>query len=167
MFIQQGKVVRFFLVDAYYVTKGSELKGHENNWEEVGLAKHQFGGFLETSEFLPADDPKTSGNVHNCTMAGCLVFSYHLLFKHMAKQNPLSEVFTARREEFCSVNCDKIGKHTLTTAAARATSSCRCKSVTQEIISYLDTITCIIFIFRFLSYGLRSQTSNSGLQWLK
>lgn len=149
MFIQHGKVIRFFPVDAYFVTKGSELKGHESNWQEVGLAKHQFI-FLETSEFLPADDTKTSGNVHNYTMAGCLVFSYHLLFKHTAKRNHLSEVFTAGREEFYSVNCDKIWKHTLTTAAARATSSRPCKSVTQEIITYLDTITCIIFIFRFL-----------------
>lgn len=74
----------------------------------MGLAKHQFVVFLETFVFLPADDPKTSGSIHNCTMAGCLVFAYRLLFKHMAKQNHLSEVFTAGREEFCSVNCDKI-----------------------------------------------------------
>lgn len=166
MFIQPGKVVRFFPADAYYVTKGSELKGHGSSWEEVGLAKPQLGVFLETSEVLPADDPRTLGNVHNCTMAGSLVFSYHLLFKHTAKQNHLSQVFTAGREEFSSVNCDKIWKHTLTTAAARATSSRPCKSANQEIITYLDTITCIIFIFRFLSYRLRSQTSNSGLQWL-
>lgn len=110
MFIQHGKVIRFFPVDAYFVTKGSELKGHESNWQEVGLAKQFI--FLETSEFLPADDTKTSGNVHNYTMAGCLVFSYHLLFKHTAKRNHLSEVFTAGREEFYSVNCDKIWKHT-------------------------------------------------------
>lgn len=74
----------------------------------MGLAKHQFGVFLETSEFLPADDPKTLGNVHNCTMAGSLVFSCHLIFKHTAKQSHLSEVFTAGTEEFYSVNCDKI-----------------------------------------------------------
>jgi len=47
---------------------------------EVALAKHQFI-FPETSGCLPADDPKALGNVHNCTMAGCVAFSYHLLFQ--------------------------------------------------------------------------------------
>lgn len=61
IFIQQGKAVRFFPVDTYYVTRGSELKEPESNWQEVGLAKHQlfFWLFLETSEFLPAEDAKT------------------------------------------------------------------------------------------------------------
>lgn len=42
---------------------------------KVGLAKHQFI-ILETSGILPADDPKALDNVHNCTMASCLAFSY-------------------------------------------------------------------------------------------
>lgn len=65
---------------------------------EVGLAKHQFI-FSETSGFLPADDPEALGNVHNCTMAGCLVFSYHLLFKQTAKENNLSEIIFRQGEK--------------------------------------------------------------------
>lgn len=42
---------------------------------KVGLAKHQFI-FSETSGFLPADDPKALDNVHNCTVASRLAFSY-------------------------------------------------------------------------------------------
>lgn len=66
-------------------------------------------------------------------------------------------------EEFCSVGCDKTWKHTLTTTAARATSSPPSRPVTQEGLTCLYSITCIIVICRFLSYGLWSWTSNSGL----
>lgn len=104
--------------------------------------------FSGTSGLLPTDDPKSLGSVHNRTMPGCVAFSSHL-FKHIAKQNHLPEIFIVGKKDLQSARCD-----TLTTAAARATSSLPCKSVTQASITCSYTISCIIIICRFLSYRL-------------
>lgn len=55
--------------------------------------------FSGTSGLLPTGDPKSLGSVHNYTMAGCIAFSSHLLFKHIPKQNHLPEIFTAGKKD--------------------------------------------------------------------